>query len=244
MSVSSVSSDPTVYQNSASRPFQQVRKDFAALGKALNSGSSDALTTAQSAFQKLQSDLVQMQQVQLQQTQSGQQTGANSQFSTDLAALEKAVQSGDLSGAQKAFAALQSDLLQVRQVPQTQNGQQTQSVQQTQEAHHHHGGSAQNAQNTTSNPFSDLAAIGSALQSGNLSDAQSAFATLQQDMGNSSGQSTTATSGTDLTSLSSALQSGNLSDAQSAFATLMQNLQNSIGTLGGSAIGASIDVAA
>ena len=240
MSVSSVSSDPTVYQNSASRPFQQVRKDFAALGKALNSGSSDALTTAQSAFQKLQSDLLQMQQVQ--QTQSGQQTGANSQFSTDLAALEKAVQSGDLSGAQKAFAALQSDLPGAAGAADPERSADPECS----KAHHphHHGGSAQNAQNTTSNPFSDLAAIGNALQSGNLSEAQSAFATLQQDMGNSSGQSTTATSGTDLTSLSSALQSGNLSDAQSAFATLMQDLQNSIATLGGSAVGASINVAA
>jgi len=235
MSVSSVSSDPRVYQNSASSPFQQVRKDFAALGTALNSGSSDALTAAQRAFQKLQSDLLQMQQ--LQQTQSGQQTAASSQFSTDLAALEKAIQSGNLSGAQKAFAALQSDL------PQVQHAQQTQNGQQTQRAHHHHGSSAQNAQNTTSNPFSDLAAVGSALQSGNLSGAQSAFATLQQDMGNSSGQSTTATSDTDLASLSSALQSGNLSGAQSAFATLMQNLQNSIATRGSSTIGNSIDVA-
>src|SRR5208337_1153953 len=128
MSISGISSDPTVSQNYASNPFQKVRKDFAALGKALNSGSSDALTTASSALATLQSDLAQMQQVQ-QQTQTGQQTGASSQFSNDLQALQGAIQSGDLPGAQKAFAALQSDMQQARQ---------TQGGQQTQKAHHHH----------------------------------------------------------------------------------------------------------
>ena len=47
------------------------------------------------------------------------------------------------------------------------------------------GGSAQTTQNTTSNPFADLAAIGNALQSGDLGAAQSAFATLMQDLQNS-----------------------------------------------------------
>jgi hypothetical protein len=222
MSISGISSDPTVYQNYASSPFQHVKSDFAALGKALNSGD---LTTAQTAFTTLQSDLQAAGQ-----TQSGQQTGATSQLSADLAALGKAIQSGNVSDAQKAFQTLQKDMQQARK------------------AHHHHdGGSAQNTQNTTSNPFSDLAAIGNALQSGDLSGAQSAFATLQQDTGTSSGQSTTSTTstpGTDLTALSSALQSGNLSDAQNAFATLMQDLQNSIATVGGSTVGATLNTTA
>ena len=46
------------------------------------------------------------------------------------------------------------------------------------------GGSAQNTQNTTSNPFADLAALGNALQSGDLTEAQNAFATLIQDLQN------------------------------------------------------------
>jgi hypothetical protein len=109
------------------------------------------------------------------------------------------------------------------------------------------GGSAQTTQNTTSNPFADLAAIGNALQSGDLTGAQNAFATLMQDMGNSSGQSTASTPGTDLTALSSALQSGDLTGAQNAFATLMQDLQNSIGTLDnstGQAIGTTVNATA
>ena len=109
------------------------------------------------------------------------------------------------------------------------------------------GRNAQNTQNTTSNPFTDLAALGGALQSGDLTGAQNAFATLQQDMGNSSGQTTTATPGMDLTSLGNALQSGDLTGARNAFATLMQDLQNRIGTLDDSisqAIGTTVNATA
>jgi hypothetical protein len=109
------------------------------------------------------------------------------------------------------------------------------------------GRNAQNTQNTTSNPFTDLAALGGALQSGDLTGAQDAFATLPQDMGNGSGQTTTATPGMDLTSLGNALQSGDLTGAQDAFATLMQDLQNRIGTLDDStsqAIGTTVNATA
>lgn len=221
MSISGISSDPTVYQNHPSSPFQQVRKDFAALKTSLTSGD---LKGAQAAFVTLQQDMQAA-------GQSGQQTGANSQLSTDLAAVGTALDKGDLSGAQKAFAAVQQDM---------------QQAQKTHRHHHHHSGSAQNTQNTRSNPFTDLAAIGKALDSGNLSAAQKAFAALQQDLGNSDGQSTTSTPGTDLTALSTSLQSNDLTGAQNAFATLMQDLQNTIGTLGNStsqAVGTSIDVA-
>jgi len=215
MSIAGISSDPTFYQNYVS-PFQQVRKDFAALKTSLNSND---LAGAQKAFATLQKDMQS-----IGQAQSSQQIGANSPLDNDLAALSTALQKGDLQGAQNAFATLTQDMQQMRQ---TQGGQQTQKAH---HRHHHHGGSAQN---TTSNPFSDLAAISSALQNGDVSGAQKAFTTLQQDLGNSnSTQTTAATSGTDLTSLGSALQSGDLNQAQNAFATLMQDLQDSIATLG------------
>ena len=70
----------------------------------------------------------------------------------DFQDLAGALQSGDLSGAQKAFTTLQNDL------PNIQQGGQN---------------------NPLSSDFSDLA---SALKSGNLQDAQKAFAKLQQDM--------------------------------------------------------------
>ena len=77
----------------------------------------------------------------------------------------------------------------------------------------------------------DFNAIGSALQSGNLSDAQSALATFQQDLPGNSQTSTNPPFGnnsqanTDYQSLVSALKSGNLSDAQKAYASLQNDLQ-------------------
>ncbi len=159
MSISGISSDPTVSQNYASNPFQQVRKDFAALGKALQSGN---VSDAQNAFATLQTDMQNIGQSQNSQqaVASTQQAGANSQLDNDLNALSSALGNGDLQGAQKAFAALQKDMQQARQ---TQGGQQTQKAHH--HHHHHHGGGTQNAQNTTSNPLSDLAAVGAALNS-------------------------------------------------------------------------------
>ncbi len=244
MSISGISSDPTVSQNYVS-PFQQIRKDFAALKTSLTSGD---LTGAQQAFATLQQD---MQSIGLagssQQTATTTATQASSPLDTDLNALGAALKNGDTSGAQQAFATLQKDMQQMRR---SQGGQQTQKAHH--HHHHHHGGSTQNTQNTTSNPFSDLAAISSALQNGDLSGAKNAFATLQQDLGTTSTQNTSATSGnstatpgTDLTALGNALQSSDLSGAQNAFATLMKDLQNSLATLGAStsqAVGTNVDV--
>jgi len=147
--------------------------------------------------------------------------------------LASALQSGDLTGAQQAFAALQQLLPNSSAGNQTQNGQQ---------------GSGQNTFST------DFQALGQALKSGNLTDAQAAFSKLQQDTqsvqghhhhhghhhGSASTQSTgtpTSNSGaqstngsgqnqfaTDFSALGQALQSGNLSQAQSAFATLQQDM--------------------
>jgi hypothetical protein len=175
-SISSISSSTNAYQNQ----FQQIRKDFLTLQTDLSSGS---LATAQQAYAALTQDLQAAQQ-----TEGGQQTGGTSQISTDLAAVGSALQSGNISDAQNAFATLTQDL---------QNALQTEAAQGTQQAyghhhHHHHGSGSQTASTGVS---TDLAAVGSALQSGNITSAQSAFATLMQDLGNSSAQSTTGTSG-------------------------------------------------
>jgi len=75
-------------------------------------------------------------------------------------------------------------------------------------------------------------ALGKALESGNLSAAQSAFSSLQQLMPNSSQNSTTTTGaggtnsiGSAFNALGQALQSGNLADAQKAFAQVQQTMQ-------------------
>lgn len=169
MSISGIASDPTVNQNYASSPFQQVRKDFAALKSSLNSGD---LSGAQNAFATLTQDLQSVTQA-----QTGQQTGTNSTIDNDLSVIGAALQKGDITGAQNAFQTLQKDMQQMRQA---QGGQQARGAQH--HRHHHHGGSAQNS---TSNPFTDLSAIGSALQSNDLSGAQNVFATLMKDLQNS-----------------------------------------------------------
>ena len=78
----------------------------------------------------------------------------------DLNALKTALQSGDLAGAQKAFAALQQDL------------QSTQGA----------AGQRGDASGQSSTLAKDLDALKTALQSGDLTGAQKAFASVQQDM--------------------------------------------------------------
>ena len=83
----------------------------------------------------------------------------------DFKQLASSLQSGDLSGAQKAYSALQQLL-----------PNQSQSSQ---------------ASTSASNPIStDFAALGKALQSGNLSSAQEAFSQLQNDLQSASSSST------------------------------------------------------
>ena len=77
--------------------------------------------------------------------------------------------------------------------------------------------------------FQDFKALQSALKSGNLSDAQSAFTALQNDIQNAPKNSAAGGSGTqasqDLQALGDALKSGDVSAAQKAFETLKQDLQ-------------------
>ena len=82
----------------------------------------------------------------------------------------------------------------------------------------------------------DFQDLGTALQSGNIANAQQDFQSLMQGLSGSSSAAvasstgSSSTSGTslsqDLTALGSALQSGNLTAAQQAFQTLTQGLQS------------------
>ena len=77
----------------------------------------------------------------------------------------------------------------------------------------------------------DFKALSAALQSGNLADAQKAYAAFQKDVQNgtqnSTGNSTSAQPAkvtSDLQALSDALKSGDVTSAQKAFATLKKDL--------------------
>jgi hypothetical protein len=181
MSVSGISSGINAYGSQ----FQQVRKDFLALKADLASGD---LTTSKEAYATLTQDLQNARQTQ------GIQ-GGNSQISTDLAAVGSALDSGDLATAQSAFATLTQDLQQSAQ--QTQGG--WQAYRGHGHHHHHHGGKSDS---TGTGLATDLAALGNALQSGDLDKAQSAFAKLIKDLGINGSQNTAGGSGSSAFSVS------------------------------------------
>jgi hypothetical protein len=86
------------------------------------------------------------------------------------------------------------------------------------------------SQNGPGQLIQDFNAIGSALQSGDLSSAQSALTTFQQNLQGDSQTSSTGPFGqnsqanTDYQNLTTALKSGDLSGAQKAFASLKQDV--------------------
>ena len=201
MSVSDISTSTNIYQDRMSQ-MQSVRQDFSSLTTSLASGD---LTGAQNAFGTL------MQDIGSTNAQSGQQAGATSQISTDLTALGTALNAKDLTTAQSAYATLMQDL---------QAGQQTQKAH-----HHHHHHHARGAQSTTDTLNTDLTTLGTALQSGDLTQAQAAFATLMQDIGNTATQSATATSSTS-TQTVAASQSSSTSALVDAFQTANGTPQN------------------
>jgi DNA-binding FadR family transcriptional regulator len=93
------------------------------------------------------------------------------------------------------------------------------------------GLNATDSQDSYKKQRADFQSLASALQSGDLSSAQQAFAQLQQDNPrlanalNSASSDSDSTRLTDLKSLSSALQSGDVSGAQQAMAQLQQDGQ-------------------
>lgn len=137
--------------------------------------------------------------------------------------MESSVQSGDIAGAQTSLATYQQD---------TQSSQSVLG-----------GNSAPLGSSSAPTAFrSDLTAFASAVQSGNIGDAQSALQTLQQAQqapGFGAGSPPSASDGTtgsgvsvlnDLNAMLSSLLSGDSSGAQSAANTLENDLQVATGT--------------
>jgi hypothetical protein len=131
---------------------QNFQQEFQQLGQDLSSGN---LSGAQADFQALQPS-----------TQPGSSspqgslTTAMNQLATDL-------KSGNLSGAQQDYSKVQQD---VQQMSSGLAG------------HHHHHHSHATAQDSSQNPISQLFnQLGQDLQSNNISAAQSAYSSLQQE---------------------------------------------------------------
>jgi hypothetical protein len=90
----------------------------------------------------------------------------SNQLQQALQSLQSSITSGDLNGAQSAFEVLQT----LNQGLATASG---------------NSGSSNSQISASSQISSDLTALGSALSSGNLSTAQSAFTTVKNDLNNS-----------------------------------------------------------
>jgi hypothetical protein len=92
---------------------------------------------------------------------------SNSALAQAFSSLGTALQSGNLSAAEQAYTTLQQD------------------VQQTGQGHHHHhaGSTSQSGSSSSTSSLSQLfSSLGSALQAGSLSAAQTAYSTLTQDL--------------------------------------------------------------
>jgi outer membrane protein assembly factor BamD (BamD/ComL family) len=112
------------------------------------------------------------------QTNSTSSSQSSNAIAQEFSQLSQDLQSGNVSAAQKDYSTIQQDF-------QTHAGQ----------AHHHHHGGGGSGESAVSQLLSQL---GQALQSGNLSAAQQAYSTLQQDF-----QQFTQTNASNSTSASS-----------------------------------------
>jgi outer membrane protein assembly factor BamD (BamD/ComL family) len=138
---------------------QGPQRDFQNLGQALQAGN---LTQAQQYFTLLSQYLP-----------GGSQSNnnaTNSPIAKAFATLGQDLQNGNLSAAQQDYANIQQDL---------QGQQQQGGTGQVHHHHHHGGGGGAQQDNGILQAFNSLA---QALQGNNLSGAQTAFATLQQDL--------------------------------------------------------------
>jgi outer membrane protein assembly factor BamD (BamD/ComL family) len=169
MSVSGISSTSLYTTQSTQNNLQEIQQTFQQLGKDLQSGN---LTGAQSDFATLQKLVP--------QSISTSSSQSNSPIAQAFTQLGKDLQSGNLSAAQQDFTTIQQDF----QNQATQN-----QAPATEGHHHHHGGGG------GSSVVSQLMdQLGTALQSGNVSSAQSAFTTLQQALTQNSGQTSSQSS--------------------------------------------------
>jgi outer membrane protein assembly factor BamD (BamD/ComL family) len=170
MSVSGISSSSLfdlIDSTSAQTQKQQVQQEIQQLGKDLSAGN---LSAAQADFATLQKNDP--------QASSATSSTSSNPIAQAFQQLAKDLQLGNLSGAQQDFSTIQQDI-------QSQGG-----------GHHRHS-HAQDSSAAQQNPVAQLfSELGQALQSGNLSAAQQAYTTLQQDFQSTSSNSAPTSSST------------------------------------------------
>jgi outer membrane protein assembly factor BamD (BamD/ComL family) len=175
--------------------FQQIKTEFQQLGQDLQSGN---LTAAQSDFTTLTQNLSGANQSSASTASSA--TGNNA-LAQAFAQLGQDLQSGNLQGAQQDFANVQQDVQQIS----------SQQVGGHHGHHHHHTESSQSSSSQQTNPIAQaFSTLAQDLQAGNLSGAQSAFSTLQNDLQQIGGFLTAGSNGTSSPAVPSATGSLNV----------------------------------
>ena len=166
---------------------QKLQQGFQQLSQDLQSGN---LSQAQSDFSSLQQLLPSGAQSSATSSTSGAQSG--NPLATAVSQLAQDLQSGNLTAAQSDLSTVQQDV--------NQAGQQQGAGHAHHHHHHHTDGSSQSSseQSAISTLFGQL---GRSLQSGNLSAAQQAYSSLQQDLqlfgaGNSTSSSASSSAAT------------------------------------------------
>jgi outer membrane protein assembly factor BamD (BamD/ComL family) len=155
MSVSGVSSSSLFNHGTENvqNNIKQIQQEFQQLGQDLQSGN---LSAAQSDFATLQQLMP--------QNNSTSSAQSNNPIAKAFNQLSQDLQAGNLSAAQQDYSTIQKDF-------QNQGAQM--------HGHHHHRGGGGSAGSEINQLLNQL---GQALQSGNLSTAQSAFSSLQQEL--------------------------------------------------------------
>jgi len=169
MSVSGISSSNLFNYSTQNveSKMKQAQQEFQQLGQDLQSGN---LSAAQSDFATLQQLAP--------QNNSSSSPQSNNPVAQAFNQLSQDLQAGNLSGAQQDYSTIQQDF-------QNKAGQKR--------GHHHHGGGG-SGEGAVSQLFNQL---GQALQSGDLTSAQSVFSSLQQELqqlSQTGGQSSTQSS--------------------------------------------------
>jgi hypothetical protein len=216
MSISALSSNlvTDLSQQQWQNPFKEVRQDFEQLAGALQSGD---LSGAQSAYSSIQ----QLLEANTGSSSSSPSSSSPNTLQSDFAALGQALSSGSLTQAQSAFSQLKTDFQAARQS--RYEGANGPSQGQDQ-----YVPSSSKGPNAVTQALEDYTQLSSDIQSGDLTDAQTAYASLQQLVGNPN-PSTPTTPPTaiqsDFTTLGQAIQSGDATQAQSAFSQLQSDFQ-------------------
>ncbi|HTC63557.1 MAG TPA: hypothetical protein VK709_11995 [Candidatus Saccharimonadales bacterium] len=194
---------------SATPRFEQIKEQFQQLGQDLQSGN---LTQAQTDYATLSKEFPGANQsgtttaattaATTPTTTSGSTTTGATSVAQQFAQLGQDLQSGNLQAAQQDYTNLQQTA--------QQNGAQ-QIGGHHRHGHHHHGSGTQSASTGSSAQQSISQAFGTLsqdLQAGNLSGAQSAFATLQNDLQQIGGFTSSSSGGTSPTSTASGSSTG------------------------------------